>query len=253
MPASGTRRGKSATARPSTRTPPAHPTRFVGNGNAPSTPGTERLEPRPAIRGRRGMRPAEGGAFAGRVEGTACGALPVQRDGPLHLDGGGRAGRRRSAQLCPGELAQTLGPHRRVLRFGVGWRAAPRIASPPRIAAPPSRIRSAGCRAVLSATAGPSSPRAANYLPLTTHVLALWHPGALQAELAGADLGAELRHYTRAQIWVLVPFWVAGLALAQGRRAAWSSKLGAPSQPRSRVSDGRAGASRPFRRRAAGG
>jgi hypothetical protein len=61
---------------------------------------------------------------------------------------------------------------------------------------------------------------AANYLPLTAHVLALWHPGALEAELAGADLGAELRHYTRAQVWVLVPFWVAGLALAQARRAA---------------------------------
>ncbi len=61
---------------------------------------------------------------------------------------------------------------------------------------------------------------AANYLSLTAHVLALWHPGALEAELAGADLGAELRHYTRAQIWVLVPFWVAGLALVQARRTA---------------------------------
>jgi hypothetical protein len=60
---------------------------------------------------------------------------------------------------------------------------------------------------------------AANYLPLTAHVLALWQPGALKAEVAGADLTAELRRYTRAQIWVLVPFWVAGLALAQGRRA----------------------------------
>jgi hypothetical protein len=60
---------------------------------------------------------------------------------------------------------------------------------------------------------------AANYLPLTAHVLALWPPGALQTELAGADLGAELRHYTRAQVWVLVPFWVAALAVAQARRA----------------------------------
>jgi hypothetical protein len=59
---------------------------------------------------------------------------------------------------------------------------------------------------------------AANYLPLTAHVLSLWHPGALQAELAGVDLGAELRHYTRAQVWVLVPFWIAGLALAQTRQ-----------------------------------
>jgi hypothetical protein len=61
---------------------------------------------------------------------------------------------------------------------------------------------------------------AANYLPLTAHVLALWRPGVLEAELAGADLRAELRRYTRAQIWVLVPFWVAGSALAQARRAA---------------------------------
>lgn len=60
---------------------------------------------------------------------------------------------------------------------------------------------------------------AANYLPLTAHVLALWQPDVLEAELAGADLGAELRRYTRAQIWVLVPFWVAGIGLAQSRRA----------------------------------
>lgn len=59
---------------------------------------------------------------------------------------------------------------------------------------------------------------AANYLALTVHVLALWGPGALEAELAGADLRAELRYYTRAQIWVLVPFWIAGLSLAQTRR-----------------------------------
>ena len=60
---------------------------------------------------------------------------------------------------------------------------------------------------------------AANYVPLTAHVLALWRSEALGAELAGADLDAELSHYTRAQIWVLVPFWVAGLALAQARQA----------------------------------
>ena len=59
---------------------------------------------------------------------------------------------------------------------------------------------------------------AANYVPLTAHVLALWDPGALRAELAGVDLRAELRYYTRTQAWVLVPFWVAGLALAQARR-----------------------------------
>ena len=60
---------------------------------------------------------------------------------------------------------------------------------------------------------------AANYLPLTVHVLALWQPDVLEAELAGIDLGAELRRYTRAQLWALVPFWVAGISLAQARRA----------------------------------
>ena len=61
---------------------------------------------------------------------------------------------------------------------------------------------------------------AANYLPLTVHVLALWRQPALDGELAGVNLRAELRNYTRAQVWVLVPFWVAGLALAQARRTA---------------------------------
>ncbi len=60
---------------------------------------------------------------------------------------------------------------------------------------------------------------AANYLPLTVHVLSLWRRPALNAELAGVDLHAELRYYTRAQVWVLVPFWIAGLALAQRRAA----------------------------------
>ncbi|HEY7630739.1 MAG TPA: hypothetical protein VH817_08570 [Thermoleophilaceae bacterium] len=59
---------------------------------------------------------------------------------------------------------------------------------------------------------------AANYLPLTAHVLSLWPPGALEAELGGTDVRAELRQYTRAQLWVLVPFWIAGLALIQGRQ-----------------------------------
>ena len=70
---------------------------------------------------------------------------------------------------------------------------------------------------------------AANYLPLTAHVLALWQPEVLRAELARADLDAELRHYTRVQIWVLVPFWVAGLALAQIRRRTETFELGTAS------------------------
>lgn len=54
-----------------------------------------------------------------------------------------------------------------------------------------------------------------NYLPLLSYVVALWPPGALKAELAGIDLEAEIRHYTRVQFRVLVPFWVAVLALLQ--------------------------------------
>jgi hypothetical protein len=59
---------------------------------------------------------------------------------------------------------------------------------------------------------------AANYVPLTAHVLSLWDPRTLEAELSGLNLRAELRHYTRVQVWVLVPFCVAGLAVAQARQ-----------------------------------
>jgi hypothetical protein len=58
----------------------------------------------------------------------------------------------------------------------------------------------------------------ANYLLLTWNAGLLWRPRRLREELAGADLHAELRHYTRAQIWVLVPFWIAGLAIVQAVR-----------------------------------
>jgi hypothetical protein len=61
---------------------------------------------------------------------------------------------------------------------------------------------------------------AVNYLSLTVHVVVLWRPGALEAELAEADVSAELRYYTGIQGWVLVPFWIGGLAVAQARRAA---------------------------------
>jgi hypothetical protein len=61
---------------------------------------------------------------------------------------------------------------------------------------------------------------AANYVPLTIHVLALWRSEALDAELLGVDIGAQLRYYTRAQFWVFVPFWLAALAILQALRAA---------------------------------
>lgn len=58
-----------------------------------------------------------------------------------------------------------------------------------------------------------------NYLPLAFHAISLTRPGALDAELAGADVCAELRHYTKAQVWVFVPLALVVFALRQaGRR-----------------------------------
>jgi hypothetical protein len=60
---------------------------------------------------------------------------------------------------------------------------------------------------------------AANYVPLAAHALSLIRPGALDAELAGVDITASLRHYTVAQFWVLVPFLFVVLAARQRRTA----------------------------------
>jgi hypothetical protein len=57
-----------------------------------------------------------------------------------------------------------------------------------------------------------------NYLPLAIHGLTLARPGALERELAGVDIGKELRRYGFAQVWILVPFLVAIVALFQIRR-----------------------------------
>ena len=54
---------------------------------------------------------------------------------------------------------------------------------------------------------------------LAVHAISLSQAGALERELAGLDVPAELRHYTTAQFRVVVPFWVALLTLAQGRPA----------------------------------
>ncbi|WP_088989790.1 hypothetical protein [Micromonospora chokoriensis] len=44
-----------------------------------------------------------------------------------------------------------------------------------------------------------------NYAPLSVYALALMRPGALDAELADADIGGDLRRYTVLQLWVFVP------------------------------------------------
>ncbi len=54
-----------------------------------------------------------------------------------------------------------------------------------------------------------------NYVPLVAHVIRLWPPGALDAELAGVDLRAELRLYTVKQFWVAVPLLFVILAVIQ--------------------------------------
>jgi hypothetical protein len=54
-----------------------------------------------------------------------------------------------------------------------------------------------------------------NYVPLALHSLSLLRDGALRAELRGADVRAELRHYTAVQVWVAVPLLFDVLAVRQ--------------------------------------
>ncbi|HEY1274361.1 MAG TPA: hypothetical protein VGF25_05605 [Thermoleophilaceae bacterium] len=56
-----------------------------------------------------------------------------------------------------------------------------------------------------------------NYVPLALHAVSLLGPGRLDAELAGVDIRAELRHYTKAQVWVAVPVLFLVLAPLQRR------------------------------------
>jgi hypothetical protein len=58
-----------------------------------------------------------------------------------------------------------------------------------------------------------------NYAALAWQTIPLSRPGALGAELAGADVTGELRSYTLRQFWVVVPFLFAVLALRQSRGA----------------------------------
>jgi len=51
----------------------------------------------------------------------------------------------------------------------------------------------------------------------------LSRPGALAAELAGADVPGELRYYSLRQFWVVVPALFAVLALRQHRRVSATS------------------------------
>jgi hypothetical protein len=52
-----------------------------------------------------------------------------------------------------------------------------------------------------------------NYLPVAVYAISLSRAGRLEAELAGADLTAEGRHYTRVQWWIFVPLAIVVFAL----------------------------------------
>jgi len=56
-----------------------------------------------------------------------------------------------------------------------------------------------------------------NYAALALHAVSLSRAGALDAELAGVDVGPELRRYSYLQLWVGVPLLLAVLALRQIR------------------------------------
>ena len=55
----------------------------------------------------------------------------------------------------------------------------------------------------------------ANYLPLALHAATLARSGALARELAGVDVGGQLRRYSLVQLWLAVPGVVLLLALTQ--------------------------------------
>lgn len=59
-----------------------------------------------------------------------------------------------------------------------------------------------------------------NYIPLTLHALSMARLRTLQPELAGADIGRELRTYSKRQFWLAVPFLflVIGVPQAMGNR-----------------------------------
>ncbi len=57
-----------------------------------------------------------------------------------------------------------------------------------------------------------------NYVPLALHAISLLRPGRLEAELAGVDVRQELRYYTKAQVWIVVPLLFVVLAIAQLRQ-----------------------------------
>ena len=54
-----------------------------------------------------------------------------------------------------------------------------------------------------------------NYGALAAHAITLYPPGRLETELAGVDVGAELRRYSIAQLLLFVPVLIAVVAVVQ--------------------------------------
>jgi hypothetical protein len=57
-----------------------------------------------------------------------------------------------------------------------------------------------------------------NYVPLAIHAIDFSRGGRLEAELAGVDIPAELRHYTITQFWIAVPALFAVLSVVRAAR-----------------------------------
>ena len=54
-----------------------------------------------------------------------------------------------------------------------------------------------------------------NYVPLAMYGISFIRPGALQRELAGLDIPAELQRYAGLQTWVFLPLALVYLAIRQ--------------------------------------
>jgi hypothetical protein len=72
-----------------------------------------------------------------------------------------------------------------------------------------------------------------NYVPLALHAISLSRAGRLDAELAGADAGAELRRHTAKQLFIAIPLLVLILGALQ-----FTATRRAPSQSRMRTTEG---------------
>lgn len=67
---------------------------------------------------------------------------------------------------------------------------------------------------------------APSYGSLAVHAVTLYPRGALEAELEGVDVRAELRRYSMAQLLLFVPALIAMIAIAQAARAESGARAG---------------------------